>query len=60
MVNLQLSRSPAALAAPAVALEHLLTQVLVRIGVEPDPALFGTGPLHEAAFMESRNLSFCG
>ena len=60
VVNLQLRRSPAALTAPAVALEHLLTQVLVRICVESDRALFWTNPVHEAALMESRNLFFCG
>ena len=42
VVNLELSRSSAALAAPAVALEYLLPEAPARVGVQPDRALFWT------------------
>ena len=51
VVDLQLSSSPAALAAPAVALKHLLPEAFVEIGVEPKPARFGTYLVYEAALM---------
>ena len=51
VMNFELSRSSAVLAAPAVALEYLLPEAPARIGVQPDRALFGTNAAHEAGLM---------
>ena len=51
VVDLQLRGSPAALAAPAVALKHLLPEASIGIAVEPDTALSRADPVHEAALM---------
>jgi hypothetical protein len=48
VVNLKVRPGPAALASPTVAAQHLLPELFVQLGIEPQAWLFGQNPIHEA------------
>ncbi len=60
VVNLEIGRSAAALAAPAVPLQHMLAQLTIGLWVkaEPGPARYQTS--HEAFLSCSKNCFCCG
>ena len=49
VVNFELSRSTAALAAPPIALQHLLAEGPIGLRIEADPWALGQSPAHEAS-----------
>ena len=48
VVNLQVRSGPATLASPAIAAQHLFSELFVRLGIKPQARLFGSNPVHEA------------
>ncbi len=60
VVNLEVSRTAAALAAPAIALQHLLAKSTVGLGVEAEPGVAWEQTSHEAFLSCSRNCRCCG
>ena len=62
MMNLELSKTAAVLAAPPIALQHLLAKSAVGLGVEAEPGPGATRKQrsHEAFLSCSRNSCLCG
>ncbi len=60
MMNLELSKTAAMLAAPAIALQHLLAQSTVGVRVEAEPGAAREQTSHEAFLSCSRNSCLCG
>ncbi len=60
VVDLEVSRAAAALAAPAIALQHLLAKSTVGLGVEAAPGAAREQASHEAFLSCSRNCFCCG
>ncbi len=62
VVDLEVGRSAAVLAAPAVPLQHLLAQLTIGFWVEaePGPGSAREQASHEAFLSCSRNCCFCG
>jgi len=61
MMDFQIRHRAAALAAPAISPQHLLTQLLVFTRVKPDARLLRTNLLHDANFCATafRNACWC-
>ncbi len=60
MVDLKVGRPAAVLAAPAIALQHLLAKSTVGLGVEAKPGPAREQASHEAFLSCSRNCFCCG
>ncbi len=60
VMNLEVGRAAAVLAAPAIALQHLLAQSTVGLGVEAEPGAPWVQASHEAFLSCSRNCCCCG
>ncbi len=60
VVDLEIRRSAAGLAAPAIALQHLLAQSTVGLGVEAEPGTVRDQTSHEAFLNCSKNCCCCG
>ncbi len=60
VVNLKVGRPAAALAAPAIALQHLLAQSTVGVRVEPEAWTVQGQESHEAFLNCSKNCFCCG
>ena len=60
VVNLELGRSAAVLAAPVIALQHLLAQSTVGLWVEPEAWTVQAQASHEAFLSCSKNCFCCG
>ena len=60
VVDLEISRPAAVLAAPAVALQHLLAKATVGLWVEAEPGPPWAQASHEAFLSCSRNCFCCG
>ena len=48
VVDMQVFLGATELASPAIALQHLFSQLIVHLGIKPQARLFGSNPLHEA------------
>ncbi len=60
VVDLEVSTTPAGLAAPAIALQHLLAQLTIGFWVEPEVGAAREQASHEAFLSCSRNCFCCG
>ena len=60
MVDLKIGNPAAMLAAPAIALQHLLAKSTVGLGVEAEPGAAREQASHEAFLSCSRNCFCCG
>ncbi len=60
VVDLEVGRSAAVLAAPAVPLQHLLAQLTIGFWVEPEPGAAREQASHEAFLSCSKNCFCCG
>jgi len=60
VVDLEVGRTAAGLAAPAIALQHLLAKSTVGLGVEAEPGAAREQASHEAFLSCSRNCFCCG
>ena len=60
VVDLEVRRTAAGLAAPAVALQHLLAELAVGVGVETETGLAREQASHEAFLSCSKNCFCCG
>ena len=60
VMNLEVSRATAALAAPAVSLQHLLAELAVGFRVEAKPGPPWVQASHEAFLSCSKNCFCCG
>ena len=60
VVDLEVDRTAAGLAAPAIALQHLLAKSTVGLGVEAKPGAAWEQASHEAFLSCSRNCFCCG
>ena len=60
VVDLEVGRSPAVLAAPGIALQHLLAKVAVRVRIEAKLGAAREQASHEAFLNCSRNCCRCG
>ncbi len=60
VVDLEVGTTPAGLAAPAIALQHLLAKSTVGLGVEAEPGPARAQASHEAFFSCSKNCFCCG
>ena len=60
VVNLEVSRAAAALAAPAIPLQHLLAKSTVGLRVEAKPGAAREQASHEAFLNCSKNCFCCG
>ncbi len=60
VVNLKVGRPAAVLAAPAIALQHLLAKSTVGLGVEAEPGAPRDRTSHEAFLSCSKNCFCCG
>ncbi len=59
MMNLELSKTAAVLAAPPIALQHLLAKSAVGFGVEPEAWTVQAQASHEAFLSCSKNCFWC-
>ncbi len=61
VVHLQVLHTPADLASPAVALQHLVVQVTIALRIESESRGFDTDAVHDAFRLTSeRKASCCG
>ena len=60
VMNLEFGRMPAVLAAPAVPLQHLLAELVVRFWVEAEAWAVWEKASHEAFLNCSKNCRCCG
>ena len=60
VVDLEVCRIAAGLAAPAIALQHLLAELAVRVRVEVEPGAARDQTSHEAFLSCSKNCFCCG
>ncbi len=60
VVDLEVDRTAAALAAPAIPLQHLLAQLTIGLRVEAEPGPPWEQTSHEAFLSCSRNSCLCG
>ncbi len=60
VVDLEVGRAAAGLAAPAIALQHLLAKSTVGLGVEAEPGAAREQESHEAFLSCSKNCFCCG
>ena len=59
VMNLEVGRAAAGLAAPAIALQHLLAKSMVGLGVEAEPGTAREQASHEAFLSCSKNCFCC-
>ncbi len=60
VVDLEVGRAAAALAAPAVALQYLLAQLTIGLRLKAEPGAAVDQTSHEALLSCSRNSCLCG
>ena len=60
VMNLEVGRAAAVLAAPAIPLQHLLAQLTIGLQVEAEPGPAREQTSHEAFLSCSRNCFCCG
>ena len=60
VVDLEVGAPAAVLAAPAIALQHLLAQLTIGLRVEPEPGAAREQASHDAFLSCSKNCRRCG
>ena len=60
VMNLEIVRTPTALTAPPISLEHLFAQMMIGIWGQPNPRPFGLQRGHDALRTSARNSAFSG
>ena len=60
VMNVEIVRDPAALAAPPISLEHLSAQMMIGVRSQPNPGPLGSQRSHDATRTSARNSTFSG